>query len=91
MPIRNLTNYGQYIALGSHIAASMIVPVVIGIYVDKRWNLSPWGVIIGALLGFGSLISIVIKLAANTGKIEYRDKYKKGSGSDSEPDQQGNG
>ncbi len=76
MPLRNLATYGEYIALGTHIAASMIVPVVIGIYVDKKWNLSPWGVIIGALLGFGSMISIVIKLAAKTGKSEYKDRKK---------------
>ncbi len=72
MPIRNLAKYGEFIALGIHIAASMIIPVVIGIYVDKRWDLSPWGVIAGALLGFGSLISIVIKLAVRTGKSEYK-------------------
>ncbi len=91
MPIRDLANYGQYITLGAQIAASMIVPVIIGIYVDNRWNLSPWGVIIGALLGFGGLISIVLKLASKTGKIEYRDKSNKESGKNSESDQQGIG
>ncbi len=74
MPTRNLAKYGEYIALGTHIAASMIVPVIIGIYVDRRWEVSPWGVIIGALLGFGGLISIVIRLAAKSGKTEYRKK-----------------
>ncbi len=74
MRIKNLTKYAEYIALGTNIAASMIVPVVIGIYVDKRWNLSPWGVIIGALCGFGALISIVMKLAAKTGRTEYKKK-----------------
>ena len=77
MPLRNLAAYGEYIALGANIAASMIVPVVIGIYVDKHWNISPWGVIIGALLGFGGMISIVIKLAAKTGKTEYTDRKKR--------------
>ncbi len=81
MPNRNLAKYGEYIALGTHIAASMIIPVVIGIYVDKKWNLSPWGVIIGALVGFGSMISIVIKLAAKTGKTLYKDR-KSQSGND---------
>lgn len=75
MNTRNLVKYGEYIALGSQIAASMIVPVVIGIYADSRWDLSPWGVIIGALLGFGSLISIVLRLAAKTGKTEYQKNH----------------
>jgi F0F1-type ATP synthase assembly protein I len=73
---QNLARYGEYIALGTHIAASMIVPVIIGIYVDRYWNISPWGVIIGALLGFGGLISIVIRLAAKTGETEYPRKDK---------------
>lgn len=77
MQIRELAAYGEYIALGTHIAASMIIPVVIGIYIDKRWETSPWGVIIGALLGFGSMISIVFKLAAKTGKSQYMEKKEK--------------
>ncbi len=96
MPIRNLAKYGEFIALGIHIAASMIIPVVIGIYVDKRWDLSPWGVIVGALLGFGSLISIVIKLAAQTGKSEFKDTPSNSKTSlhnketDSESEKEGN-
>ncbi len=97
MPIRNLAKYGEFIALGIHIAASMIIPVVIGIYVDKRWDLSPWGVIVGALLGFGSLISIVIKLAVRTGKSEYkathsdREKSLRTWETNSESEKEGNG
>lgn len=81
MAVKNLAKYGEYMALGTNIAASMIIPVVIGIYVDNRWNFSPWGVIIGALLGFGSMISIVLKLASRTGETEYA-KRKKQSGDD---------
>jgi F0F1-type ATP synthase assembly protein I len=77
MQTRDLAKYGEYLALGTHIAASMIVPVVIGIYVDRRWEISPWGVIVGALLGFGSLISIVLRLAVTSGKTEYRKKQHK--------------
>lgn len=68
----NLSKYGPYIALGAQIAASMIVPVFIGIYIDKYWDLSPWGVIIGALLGFGGLISIVLKLAYSSNVKTYK-------------------
>lgn len=74
MRFKNLSQYAQYIALGTHIAASMIIPVVIGIYVDNRWNTAPWGVVIGALLGFGALISIVLKLAMKTGETEYKKR-----------------
>lgn len=81
MQTKDLAKYGEYIALGSQIAASMIIPVVLGIYLDRYWNFDPWGVIIGALLGFGGLISIVLKLASQTGKSEYQKK-KNNSGDD---------
>lgn len=74
MQTKDLAKYGKYIALGSQIAASMIIPVVLGIYLGRYWNFDPWGVIIGTLLGFGGLISIVLKLASQTGKSEYQKK-----------------
>ncbi|MDG5766523.1 AtpZ/AtpI family protein [Balneolales bacterium ANBcel1] len=74
MPTHNLAKYGEYIALGAHIAASMIVPVVLGIYIDGKLDTSPWGVVIGALAGFAGLISIVVKLALQTGKTNYPEK-----------------
>ncbi len=74
MPTGNLARYGEYIALGAHIAGSMIIPVVIGIYIDRAWDLSPWGVIVGALMGFAGLISIVFKVAAKSGKTQYNKK-----------------
>lgn len=77
MALKELSRYGQYIALGTHIAASMIIPVIAGMYVDNRWGSSPWGVIIGALIGFGAMISIVLRLAAQTGTNQYMEKRKK--------------
>lgn len=72
----NLAQYGEYIALGAQIAGSMVIPVVIGIYADNYWQSSPWGVIIGALLGFGSMISIVLRVAAKAGKNQYLQKKR---------------
>lgn len=76
MPLKNFSKYGEFLALGIHIAATMVIPVVVGIYLDKRWNISPWGVIIGALTGFAATASIVIKLALKTGKSEYTHKKR---------------
>ena len=78
MHTKQLAEYAEYLALGTHIAASMLVPVVMGIYADSRWDLSPWGVIIGALIGFGSMISIVIKLASRTSRTKYRKTNSSG-------------
>lgn len=72
----NLVKYAEYLALGTQIAATMVVPVVIGIYIDKKWETTPWGLISGMILGFGGLISIVIKLASKTGKTEFKKNKK---------------
>lgn len=76
----NLVKYAEYLALGTHIAATMVIPVLIGVYIDKNWEISPWGLILGMLLGFGGLISIVVKLASKTGKTEYKKKRKNENG-----------
>lgn len=70
----NLAQYGEYIALGAHIAASMLVPVLAGIYLDSRWHYAPLGLILGMLLGFGAMISIVIKLSRKTGTTRFKKK-----------------
>lgn len=72
-----LAEYGEYIALGTHIAASMLVPVIIGIYADRKLGIQPWGTVVGALAGFAGLISIVLKLVASTGKSESKHKQHK--------------
>ncbi|MDI6400555.1 AtpZ/AtpI family protein [Balneolaceae bacterium ANBcel3] len=74
---RHISEYGKYLTLGAHIAASMLVPVLIGIYLDKTFDISPLGIIAGALLGFGGLISIVLKLAAEETARKKQKKTEK--------------
>jgi F0F1-type ATP synthase assembly protein I len=72
-----LAEYGEYIALGTHIAASMLVPVIIGIYADRKLGTEPWGTLVGTFAGFAGLISIVLKLVASSGKPAAKQKQRK--------------
>lgn len=40
----------RYLAL-SQIGLEMVVPIILGLVVDHYLNLTPWGVVVGAVLG----------------------------------------
>jgi F0F1-type ATP synthase assembly protein I len=64
----NLRKYNEYIGLGAEIAAAMIVPLLIGTYIDKRFNTSPWGSLIGVLLGFLGVFNAIYKVVIRANK-----------------------
>ena len=57
-----LHKVGQLLTLGIQIAATMLVPVLIGIYLDRTYDWTPWGVLIGMVVGFGGFFSLIWKL-----------------------------
>jgi F0F1-type ATP synthase assembly protein I len=53
---------GQYFAL-AQTGLEMVVPVAIGVFLDGRFGWSPWGVAVGAVVGFvGGLAHMLILL-----------------------------
>ncbi len=54
-----LNKYSELMGLGIEIAVAMALPVVIGVYIDHRFESTPWGVLGGAILG---MVSMVLKL-----------------------------
>ena len=55
----------RYVALGQ-IGLEMVVPVVVGLVVDRYLGWTPWGVVAGAALGlcggFGHLVHLLNKM-----------------------------
>lgn len=70
-----LNKYAELTGIGIEMAASMVLPVVLGIYLDHRFESSPWGVLIGVFLG---MVSMALKLY----KVAVSSNRKKGSPSD---------
>lgn len=58
--------YNEYIALGSEIAASMVVPLLIGWYVDEHFHTEPWGILVGILFSFLGVFNIIYKLTVQS-------------------------
>ena len=54
---------GFYISL-AQVGMEMAVPPAIGVWLDSRFGWQPWGVIVGAVLGFTAGILHLIQLVS---------------------------
>lgn len=59
--------YLEYAGLGVEIAASFAVPILVGYWMDEKFQTSPWFLITGIFLGIILMIAIFIKIARDTG------------------------
>jgi F0F1-type ATP synthase assembly protein I len=54
MPQDQNTNWGSLAGVGLQIGVGVGLGCVVGWWLDKRYGWSPWGVIVGAMLGLAS-------------------------------------
>ncbi|MDX8459065.1 AtpZ/AtpI family protein [Mesorhizobium humile] len=57
------TGYGQALKLSSEFIAGVVVGVGLGWIIDRAAGTTPWGLIVGLLLGFGAGILNVLRSA----------------------------
>lgn len=65
--------YAQYLSLGSEIAASLLIPIGLGYGVDFFFATSPFGVLIGAVVGIVIFFLIIMRISKrfeNSKKID---------------------
>jgi len=55
--------YGQALKLSSEFIAGIVVGVGLGWFVDRVAGISPWGLIVGLMLGFGAGVLNVLRSA----------------------------
>lgn len=51
------------LALISTAVATMVVPILIGVYLDNRNGWSPWGLVAGAVLGLGGTTAQLVRIS----------------------------
>ena len=74
----NLRKYASYLGLGTQLSASMLLPVLLGWWIDKTYNTLPIFILVGAILGMGLLVSTLIKLVSESKQSEVtRKKFHK--------------
>ncbi len=59
---------GPYLGLGAQIGGSMLFFVVAGLLVDRWLGTSPWGILVGAVLGMVGVFALVVRIANEANK-----------------------
>jgi hypothetical protein len=57
------SNWPKFAAIGLEIAAGVGLGIIIGSWIDRKRNSAPWGILIGAGLGFAAGLYLLIKEA----------------------------
>jgi ATP synthase protein I len=66
---------GRLFAL-SQVGMEMVAPIAVGLFLDNRYGWSPWGVVVGVLLGFvGGLYHLLVMLK----RFEKNDSDRDGA------------
>ncbi len=68
MPNENNSNWGQHLGIGLEIAVGVLLGVLIGRWLDGKYGWSPWGTVIGAMLGLSGGMYLLIKEALRMNK-----------------------
>jgi hypothetical protein len=66
---------GRYLVL-AQVGAEMVAPIAIGVAVDYYCGSTPWGVVVGTIVGFVGGLAHLVSLAR---KLEKEDSNEKGS------------
>jgi F0F1-type ATP synthase assembly protein I len=61
-------NWGQYVGYGFQICAGVVLGVLVGNWLDKRFHWTPWGVLVGSVLGLSSGMYLLIRDAMRMNK-----------------------
>lgn len=73
----NLAAYSEYLGLGIQIAASLLLPLLTGVWIDSRFETHPWFTIGGAFLGILSIFVIIFKVAIIANEKTKKDREKR--------------
>jgi len=57
----NGTGWGRFASLGLEVAAGVGLGVAIGVWLDRRYQWSPWGTLIGGLVGLVTGLYMLIR------------------------------
>jgi ATP synthase protein I len=74
---QNLAQYSEYLGLGIQIAAVMILPLLLGVWLDNKFGYSPWFTAVGALVGVIGIFAMIVKIAIMANQKTEADKRKR--------------
>ncbi len=60
--------YAKHLALGAEIAATLLIPIGLGYLADIFFDISPFGVLTGSVIGIIVFFVLIFKIAQNNGE-----------------------
>ena len=67
---KELKKYLEYLTLGSEIAFTIGAPILIGFWIDSKYDTSPWFILGGVLMAMLMLVVMLIRLNRKLNKSE---------------------
>ncbi len=61
MPKDSDPNWGQFVGTGLQVGIGVGLGVFVGRWLDSKYDWSPWGVVIGSMLGLAAGMYLLIK------------------------------
>lgn len=61
-PKNPYAKYAEYISLGLEIAVGLTAPILIGYWLDDYFNISPWLLLAGCLVGMANIFIMIFNL-----------------------------
>ena len=55
----------RWVSTATTVSLEMAIPAVVGVFLDKRFDTLPWLTVIGALLGLGTGMTHLLKIAGS--------------------------
>jgi F0F1-type ATP synthase assembly protein I len=68
MPRQDQSNWARLAGSGMEIAVGLGLGAAIGNWIDRKYQSQPWGVLLGAGLGFAAGLYLLIKAAYGANK-----------------------
>ena len=66
IPVSGFEKYKQYLSLGAEIAVALSAPILLGYWLDQKYDSSPAILLGGIAVGMLLLVLIFIKIVRNT-------------------------
>lgn len=61
------SQWGQYLGLGLEIMMGVVLGLAVGWWLDSKFGWSPWGVLVGTMLGLASGMYMMLKQTLQIG------------------------
>ncbi len=65
---KDWSKYAELMGVGIEIAASMVLPLLLGVWLDGRYGTTPWGVLGGVFLGMAATALKLYKITVLTSR-----------------------